>query len=150
MTSRGPCGWSPSSTTASSRNFYTQFSYAGEPDPEGSGSFGKGYDDREFTFSPADIPENVAGEIKGEIPNLPIVVLAQAEAELRIGSAPSEWKPIADPEDHVRWNDYGIGLLLQGDLKGAEYAFQRVTEADPGFADGWVNVARAAGSGRPN
>ena len=124
-------------------HFYTQFSYAGEPDPEGSGSFGKGYDDREFTFSPADIPENVAGEIKGEIPNLPIVVLAQAEAELRIGSAPSEWKPIADPEDHVRWNDYGIGLLLQGDLKGAEYAFQRVTEADPGFADGWVNVARA-------
>ena len=124
-------------------HFYTQFSYAGEPDPEGSGSFGKGYDDREFTFSPADIPENVAGEIKGEIPNLPIVVLARAEAELRIGSAPGEWKPIADPEDHVRWNDYGIGLLLQGDLKGAEYAFQRVTEAEPGFADGWVNVARA-------
>ena len=124
-------------------HFYTQFSYAGEPDPEGSGSFGKGYDDRKFTFSPADIPENVAGEIKGEIPNLPIVVLARDEAELRIGSAPSEWKPIAVPEDHVRWNDYGIGLLLQGDLKGAEYAFQRVTEADPGFADGWVNVARA-------
>jgi len=32
---------------------------------------------------------------------------------------------------------------LQGDLKGAEYAFQRVTEADPAYADGWVNVARA-------
>jgi tetratricopeptide (TPR) repeat protein len=46
-------------------------------------------------------------------------------------------------DDRERWNDWGIGLLLQGDLKGAEYAFRRVTEAEPGYADGWVNVARA-------
>ena len=32
---------------------------------------------------------------------------------------------------------------LQGDLKGAEYAFKKVTEAEPGYADGWLNVARA-------
>jgi len=37
----------------------------------------------------------------------------------------------------------GIGLLLQGDVKGAEYAFRKVTEAEPGYADGWLNVARA-------
>jgi tetratricopeptide (TPR) repeat protein len=42
-----------------------------------------------------------------------------------------------------RWNDYGIGLLLQGDLKGAEAAFEKVTGMDPGYADGWVNVGRA-------
>jgi tetratricopeptide (TPR) repeat protein len=42
-----------------------------------------------------------------------------------------------------RWNDYGIGLLLQGDLKGAEAAFLKVTQMEPGYADGWVNVARA-------
>jgi len=42
-----------------------------------------------------------------------------------------------------RWNDYGIGLLLQGDLKAAEAAFMHVTEMDPGYADGPVNVARA-------
>ena len=42
-----------------------------------------------------------------------------------------------------RWNDYGIGLLLQGDLKAAEAAFLKVTGMDPGYADGWVNVARA-------
>jgi tetratricopeptide (TPR) repeat protein len=41
-----------------------------------------------------------------------------------------------------RWNDYGIGLLLQGDLKGAERAFLRVSEMEPAYADGWVNVAR--------
>ena len=45
--------------------------------------------------------------------------------------------------DRERWNDWGIGLLLQGDLKGAEYAFNTVTEAEPGYADGWLNVARA-------
>jgi tetratricopeptide (TPR) repeat protein len=33
--------------------------------------------------------------------------------------------------------------LLQGDLKGAEYAFRKVTEAEPGYADGWLNLARA-------
>jgi tetratricopeptide (TPR) repeat protein len=46
-------------------------------------------------------------------------------------------------QDRERWNDWGIGLLLQGDLKGAEYAFRRVTEAEPGYADGWLNVGRA-------
>ena len=28
-------------------------------------------------------------------------------------------------------------------MKGAEYAFTKVTEAEPGYADGWLNVARA-------
>ena len=46
--------------------------------------------------------------------------------------------------DWQRWNDYGIGLLLQGDLKNAQAAFQRVTEIDPNNPDGWVNIGRAA------
>jgi len=48
-----------------------------------------------------------------------------------------------DGHDWERWNDYGIGLLLQGDLKGAERAFETVTKVRPDYADGWVNVARA-------
>ena len=55
----------------------------------------------------------------------------------------TEWLPTVRKEDRERWNDWGIGLLLQGDLKGAEYAFRKVTEAEPGYADGWLNVARA-------
>ena len=47
-------------------------------------------------------------------------------------------------EDWQRWNDYGIGLFLQGDLKGAQAAFQKVTEIDPKNPDGWVNIGRAA------
>src|SRR5260221_10142300 len=50
---------------------------------------------------------------------------------------------MAQKLDRERWNDWGIGLLLQGDLKGAEFAFTKVTEAEPGYADGWLNVARA-------
>ena len=76
------------------------------------------------------------------VPDLPIVTLAAATTvsrswASRIGS------PVLRKQDRERWNDWGIGLLLQGDLKGAEYAFRRVTEAEPGYADGWLNVARA-------
>ena len=124
-------------------HYYTQFAYSGQPDPTDTAGFSKGHDDRRFTFSPADIPDNVAGQIKDRIPNLPIVVLARAEAKLHIGPGETNWGPDVRKQDAKRWNDYGIGLLLQGDLKGAEYAFQRVTEADPEFADGWLNVARA-------
>src|SRR5260370_15962776 len=35
-----------------------------------------------------------------------------------------------------------MGLLLQGDLKGAEFAFRQVTRAEPGSADGGLSVAR--------
>ncbi len=49
-----------------------------------------------------------------------------------------------EKDDWQRWNDYGIGLFLQGDLKGAQAAFQKVTEADPENPDGWVNIGRCA------
>ncbi len=39
--------------------------------------------------------------------------------------------PFLDASVRERWNDYGIGLLLQGDLKGAEAAFLKVTEWSP-------------------
>jgi tetratricopeptide (TPR) repeat protein len=51
---------------------------------------------------------------------------------------------MVEKADWSRWNDYGIGLFLQGDLKGAEAAFRRVTEADPSNPDGWVNLGRVA------
>ncbi len=71
-------------------------------------------------------------------------MLASAEAKLPLGGQDrDDWQPVVDKQDRERWNDWGIGLLLQGDLKGAEYAFRKVTEAEPGYADGWLNVARA-------
>ncbi len=122
--------------------YYTQFAYAGVPRP---GPVGPGFDSREWTFEKANVPANVSGQIRGEIPELPITVLARAETRLELGDAKTAavWQPVVRREDRERWNDWGIGLLLQGDLKGAEYAFQKVTEAEPGYADGWLNVARA-------
>jgi tetratricopeptide (TPR) repeat protein len=122
---------------------YTQFAYAGRPDPEDGGAFGPAFDNRRFLFSPAGIPANVSGQIKDRIPDLPIVTMAEAAATLRVGSGQTVWEPVVRREDRERWNDWGIGLLLQGDLKGAEYAFRKVTAAEPEYADGWLNVARA-------
>lgn len=82
-------------------------------------------------------------QFKDKTPDLPIVTMAQATANLKIADTPSQWKSVADKKSRERWNDWGIGMLLQGDLKGAEYAFRRVTEAEPEYADGWINVARA-------
>ncbi|MBL0156544.1 MAG: tetratricopeptide repeat protein [Bryobacterales bacterium] len=80
-----------------------------------------------------------------KIPLIPITTLAKAEVKLELASPGEEtnWTPAVKREDRERWNDWGIGMLLQGDLKGAEYAFTRVTEAQPEYADGWLNVARA-------
>src|SRR4029078_4340585 len=34
-------------------------------------------------------------------------------------------------------------VSCQADLKAAEYAFRGLTEAEPEYADGWLNVGRA-------
>jgi tetratricopeptide (TPR) repeat protein len=121
--------------------YYTHFAYAGEPragqDP---GLLGPDRNALQYDFVRSNIPGNVSGQIRDRVPDLPIVTLAQAAAKLAAGEP--EWKPSGEKQDRERWNDWGIGLLQQGDLKGAEYAFKKVTEADPGYADGWLNVAR--------
>jgi tetratricopeptide (TPR) repeat protein len=44
--------------------------------------------------------------------------------------------------DRERFNDYGIGLLLQGDFVGAKRAFEHVNRVDPKYAAGFVNLGR--------
>jgi tetratricopeptide (TPR) repeat protein len=125
---------------------YTQFAYAGQPAPgEPDSAVGTGFDDRRFSFDPAQIPTNVSGAIKDRIPSLPITTLAESNVTIAVGdrSTKTEWRPLVDLAGRERWNDWGIGLLLQGDLKAAEFAFRRVTEAEPAYPDGWLNVARA-------
>jgi tetratricopeptide (TPR) repeat protein len=122
--------------------YYTRFAYAGAPRPgQDPALLTPDFNGLEYGFSPASIPANVSGKIRGRIPDLPIVTLAEAHATVPLGRP--EWAPVVRKQDRERWNDWGIGLLLQGDLKGAEYAFKRVTEAEPGYADGWLNMARA-------
>jgi len=113
---------------------------AGTPN-QNPGFLDANHNSLKYSFLPQNIPQNVAGTIKHRIPDLPITVIAEATATVALGKP--EWKPVAGKADRERWNDYGIGLLLQGDLKASEYSFRKVTEADPKYADGWLNVARA-------
>jgi tetratricopeptide (TPR) repeat protein len=117
----------------------TQFAFAGERAP-GSPAATKNYDDATWTFT--GDTSKVSGQIKA-IPDLPIITLATATAKLAVNSSDAgQAQTKVDASDWERWNDYGIGLLLQGDLKGADAAFTRATEANPENPDGYVNIGR--------
>lgn len=122
----------------------TQWAYAGVRDPQQKGySVAAGHDDGEWVFT--GDTNSVSGGLKS-IPDLPIISMAEDTVSLRVldRKAPRpELSPVLGTAVRERWNDYGIGLLLQGDIKGAESVFLKVTEMEPGYADGWVNVARA-------
>ncbi len=122
----------------------TQWAFAGVRDPSDPHPLvTPSYDDGRWLFTGSTA--NVSGGIKA-IPDIPITVMAEAHASLgvlpRRAALPAA-KPVMSAEVRERWNDYGIGLLLQGDIKNAEATFLKVTEMDPPYADGWVNVARA-------
>ena len=139
---RGPLEFTAKLNYRKFSRYYAQFAYAGQPIPgQDPKLLSASYNSMEYSFDPHNIPQDVSGNIKGRVPDLPIIAVATAKASVPLG--PSSWTPVVRKEDRERWNDWGIGLLLQGDLKGAEYAFKKVTEAEPGYADGWLNVARA-------
>jgi tetratricopeptide (TPR) repeat protein len=122
----------------------TQWSYAGVRDPQQTDlQLGPAFDNGRWLFN-GPLAE-VSGKLK-EIPNLPITVMAEDTATLRVINATDklpEMQAVLSPQVRERWNDYGIGLLLQGDLKSAENVFLKVTQMDPAYVDGFVNVARA-------
>ena len=123
--------------------FYTQWAYAGvREDPSTAQHANAGYDDAKWKFT--GDTSGVSGKLK-EIPNLPITVMAEAQASLRVIGARDplpDATPLLDASVRERWNDLGIGLLLQGDLKSAQDVFRKVTQMDPPYADGPVNIAR--------
>ncbi len=122
----------------------TQWAFAGVRDPgQGPFALAPSHDDGRWSFTGSTT--TVSGPMK-QIPDLPITVMAENTATLNVVDADAPMPAVErfmDRSVRERWNDYGIGLLLQGDLKGAEAAFEKVTEMDPGYADGWVNVGRA-------
>jgi tetratricopeptide (TPR) repeat protein len=125
--------------------YNTQFSFAGVPAPNvPQPTASPDFDDRQFAFS--GDTSRVSGNIK-HIPDLPIVSLSENEVTLNVlpATAPAI-PPKTDlrPDDWTRWNDYGIGLFLQGDLKGAQQAFEQITKIDARNPDGWVNLGRVA------
>jgi len=79
---------------------YTDFAYAGRGQP---GSAGLDHDSPSTRSMPRGAPI------------CRIVTLAHASARIELGE-PS-WQPAVRKQDRERWNDWGIGLLRQGDLK---------------------------------
>ncbi len=85
-----------------------------------------------------------------QCPDLPITRIASSEVTLPISGSqlPADDKAAIDSEaareDWMRFNDYGIGLLLQADTRGAENAFAKVVELTPDRVDGHRNLARVA------
>jgi tetratricopeptide (TPR) repeat protein len=122
----------------------TQWAFAGIREPgQPAYSVTAAHDDGRWVFT--GDTSDVSGEVKA-IPDIPTTVMAESTATLRVvddDAVVTEAVPFLDLSVRERWNDYGIGLLLQGDLKGAEAAFEKVTRMEPGYADGWVNVGRA-------
>ena len=129
----------------------TQFAFAGARDPaQPHPDVSKDYDDGHWLFN-GDLSDVSARDKR--IPDVPTVVIGQNSVTLPVtgpekavtGRASEAFDEAIkiDAADRERWNDYGIGLLLQGDLKGAERAFETVVKCDPKYADGWTNIARA-------
>lgn len=120
-----------------------QFSYAGAVHGESApNEKSPDYDDRKWAFE--GDTSAVSGKLK-TVPNLPIIQVAADTKSIQVlpGNAKAPAPQVALlKDDWTRWNDYGIGLFLQGDLIGAEQAFQKITEMDPQNADGWTNVGR--------
>ncbi|MYA22173.1 MAG: tetratricopeptide repeat protein [Gemmatimonadetes bacterium] len=77
-----------------------------------------------------------------QVPDLPVTEIARSEVELVVGGPSAQGAP--DAGDWMRFNDYGIGLLLQDDTQGAARAFATVEQLAPERLDGCRNLAKVA------
>ena len=84
----------------------------------------------------------VSGQIKA-IPDIPTTVMAAGGGDAAVvprrRAAAATRSRSSTQAVRERWNDYGIGLLLQGDLKGAEAAFLQGDRR-------WIPATPTAGS----
>jgi hypothetical protein len=115
------------------------------PDARGSIDLSAGTHYRKFTR------DYTTFSLGASHPSLPVTTLASDRVVLPLTPDPS---PAGRGENAttargntdplwLRWNDYGIGLFLQGDLKGAAAAWTRTAELAPDKPDGPLNRARA-------
>jgi Flp pilus assembly protein TadD len=111
---------------------HTQWTFAGERDPN----------HRDFTGTPQLLTGTMQNGLTS-IPEIPIVEMARDEVTLAVVAADSI-KPAlvvqSGTRDPERWDDYGIALRRQGDLKSAETAFFRATEIASEYVDAWLNL----------
>ncbi|MCY4204141.1 MAG: tetratricopeptide repeat protein [Bacteroidetes bacterium] len=71
----------------------------------------------------------------GETPTIPVTLMASIQRS--IDRPPDITHPLWE-----RWNDYGIGLFIEGDTRGALQAFSQVSRIAPESPEGPINLAR--------
>ena len=118
------------------------FPYAGTSSTSNTPQYNADYDDRQFTFAG---DQSATFPARCKVPDLPIVALRKIRVELYVLPQDRRRPPTrALTERRLdRWNDYGIGLFLQGDLKGAARRLSS-DRGRPDNPDGWVNLGRVA------
>ena len=85
-----------------------------------------------------------------EIPKLPVTEIATDQIDLLVTDSKTTFANVGSQKnrqpasDWIRYNDYGIGLLLEGDSRGAIHAFEKVAELQPNNLDGPLNLAKTA------
>ena len=73
----------------------------------------------------------------------PVVTMASRALSLPLGRTEGSVWPVPDRDQMLRWNNYGIALLRQQQYWKAADAFRKVVEINPGYADGYINLAIA-------
>ena len=101
--------------------------------------FDRAYTEFAFGANPAGFAEF------DDVPDLPVTEIARDEVVIGVGGRVD---PVSteeqDEEIWVRYNDYGIALLREGNDRLAERPFERVAEFFPDRVDGPLNLARMA------
>ncbi len=81
-----------------------------------------------------------------EIPKLPITEIAGDKVNFVVSNTTeiNRKENEISSSDWIRFNDYGIGLLLETDSRGANRAFEMVRFLQPDRLDGHLNLAKTA------
>jgi len=102
--------------------------------------------DRHYTeFAFANNPDGFKQFAK--TPDLPITEIAADSVKLEIAAAGTKLtlREVADdPAEWMRFNDYGIASLLEGDTRHAAHAFAQVAALQPKSIEGPLNLAKTA------
>ena len=107
------------------------------------------HDDGKWVFT--GDTSKVSGQVKA-IPDIPTTVMAQAQASLRVLPRERAAAGRQAVDRSRRCASAGTttasACCCRATSESAEAAFLKVTEMEPGYADGWVNVGARADSGR--
>ena len=141
-------------------NWFSNFVFAGERAPKQTARIDRYVDESRWTFSDAPVPElpivTMAEDRKtfqvDELSPSPLSSpplrgrgegegVASARGALQLDPLPFTPYPLPS-EVTQRLNSYGLGLLIQRDIKGAWAIFETINAQAPSFIEGHINSAR--------